>query len=170
MKNKADNLTISLLMQTQVTRYAFVGILIAIISILAATLIVSYQMTGQISWRGLYLAQTTNPAIWALDITPFIFAYWGQSFFFSLSDKAKNYLQYKEQEFRNENTNMKLQYYYESNHDKLTKLPNSLLFNEKTKQAILRMNDGQKLAVTIIKIKNFPQLLTHLNAHEIDEL
>lgn len=61
----------SIILKEYVNKYAYIGLSIAISSILLASLIVSYQMTGWINLEGFIKAQATNPAIWMLDLTPF---------------------------------------------------------------------------------------------------
>lgn len=61
----------SIILKEYVNKYAYIGLSIAIGSIFIASLIVSYQITGFINLEGFIKAQTTNPAIWMLDLTPF---------------------------------------------------------------------------------------------------
>ncbi len=158
MQIKNDVELSSTILKTHVNQYAIIGLLISLCSIVIATLIVSYQLTGTLSVRGIYLAQTTNPAIWALDLTPFMFAYWGQAFCYGLASKAESILEDKEKEFQTRNSDLKLKLQYESNYDKLTHLPNRRLLTEKIDQAISQSAADNQLAVIILNINNFKQI------------
>lgn len=145
----------SVILKGHVNRYAFLGLLISIGSILIASSIVSYQLTGSISLGGFIQAQKSNPAIWILDITPFMFVYWGQAFCYGLVNKAESLLVDKTKELLNISGNLELKLKYESNHDNLTNLPNSRLLNEKIRLAIEQLGAQGELAVIVIKINDF---------------
>lgn len=157
-------------LKSDVNRYALIGLIIAISSIILATALVSYQLTGSISLHGLYLAQTTNPAIWALDLTPLIFAYWGQSFLFSLSNKAADLLDSKELELKMKTTDLELKYQYEFNHDSLTQLPNRMMMLDKTEQSLIHSDENSPLAIIIIKFKDFEQLKMNVSIYNLNNI
>lgn len=148
----------SSLLKTHVTRYALIGLMISFISILLATIIVSYQLTGSVSFRGLYLAQVSNPAIWALDLTPLLFAYWGQSFCYGLASRAESIIEDKEREYQHKNSDLKLKLQHENNYDKLTHLPSRSLIIEKINQAISQNEPDSQSAVIIININHFKNI------------
>ncbi|KTC66407.1 regulatory protein (GGDEF and EAL domains) (plasmid) [Legionella adelaidensis] len=148
----------STVLKGHVNKYAILGLIISIGSIVFASLIVAYQMTGELSLSSFLLAQTSNPAIWALDLTPFMFAYWGQSFCYELANKAELIIEDKTREYVSKSGDLELKLKYESNHDSLTNLPNSRLLAQRINQGIKQINKGEHLAVVIININNFKQV------------
>lgn len=151
-----QHLTIrSSVLKGHVNKYAILGLIISISSIIVATILVSYQMTGGISLSGLIHAQTSNPAIWALDLTPFMFAYWGQSFCYELASKTELIIEDKTRELVDKRGDLEQKLQYESNHDSLTNLPNIRLLSKRINQGIQQLKKGEMLAVIILNINNF---------------
>lgn len=148
----------SILLKSHVNRYTMLGLAIAIGSILIASFIVSYQLTGAISLYGFIEAQKTNPAIWVLNLTPFMFVYWGQAFCYGLVDRAQSLLGDKTKEFLNISGNLEMKLKYESNHDHLTNIPNSRMLCEKIKDSIEQLGTQGQLAVIVIKINDFANI------------
>lgn len=148
----------SSILKGHVNRYAILGLIISLTSILLASMLVSYQLTGRISLEGMIAAQTSNPAIWALDITPFMFAYWGQSFCYELASKAESIIEDKTREMATKSGDLELKLKYESNHDSLTNLPNNRLLSQRMNQAIQQIQKGEELALIVLAIRNFKEI------------
>ncbi|WP_042646721.1 putative bifunctional diguanylate cyclase/phosphodiesterase [Legionella pneumophila] len=166
--NIKSNLAYStVILKGHVNRYAFLGLLISVGSILIASCIVSYQLTGSVSLGGFIQAQRSNPAIWILDLTPFMFVYWGQAFCYGLVNKAESLLVDKTKELLNISGNLELKLKYESNHDSLTNLPNNRLLNEKIRLAIEQLGLQGELAVIVIKINDLNYNFSSFNANNI---
>ncbi|TAL61187.1 MAG: GGDEF domain-containing protein [Legionella sp.] len=151
----------SIILKSYVNLYAFIGLGISISSIFIASLFVAYQMTGTISMEGFVRAQMSNPAIWVLDLTPFLFAYWGQSFCYGLVNKAETILMLKTNEFLSKRGDLEQKLRYESQYDSLTGLPNSRLFSEQLTQSIQQLGKGNELAVIVLKINDFKSILSN---------
>jgi diguanylate cyclase len=151
----------SKILKKHVNRYCILGLIIALTSILVGTAAVSYQMTAQINFWGLCLAQSSNPALWALDLTPFMFAYWGQSFCLSLAKKVEAIIADKTREFHNLSSELELQLKFESNYDQLTNLPNLRFLLEKIEQGIAQLDNNGNLVVIILNIKDFKVINTN---------
>ncbi|WP_058519145.1 putative bifunctional diguanylate cyclase/phosphodiesterase [Legionella parisiensis] len=145
----------SVVFKEYVNKYAYIGLSISICSILIASFIVSYQITGFINLNGFVKAQTTNPAIWVLDLSPFLFAYWGQSFCHGLANTAESLVADKTKALLYKSGDLELKLKYESEHDYFTQLPNALLFSEQIKQAIVKIEKPNELAVVILKLNDF---------------
>jgi diguanylate cyclase len=157
--NIKNNITpSSIILKRHVNRYTFLGLAIALSSILIASLVVSYQMTGEVSLAGFILAQKSNPAIWILNLTPFMFGYWGQAFCEGLVDRAQSFLGDKTKEFQNISNDLEFKLKYESNHDSLTKLPNARMFTEQIEHDIEQLGNQGQLAVIVIKINDFQNI------------
>lgn len=153
----------SVILKGHVNRYAFLGLLISVGSILIASCIVSYQLTGSVSLGGFIQAQRSNPAIWILDLTPFMFVYWGQAFCYGLVNKAESLLVDKTKELLNISGNLELKLKYDS----LTNLPNNRLLNEKIRLAIEQLGSQGELAVIVIKINDLNYNFSSFNTNNI---
>jgi diguanylate cyclase (GGDEF)-like protein len=156
IKNKL--LTSSILLKSHVNRYTFLGLVIALGSILTACIIVSYQLTGHITLEGIVAAQISNPAIWILDLTPFMFIYWGQAFCEGIVNQAQSILIDKTDEFLKISSSLELKLKYESNHDNVTKLPNNHMFSGQISNAIDQLGTQGQLAVIVVKINDFENI------------
>lgn len=146
------------IMKNQVHRYAWYGLSIALASIVVATMLAAYQLHGHISLAGIIEAQKTNPALWALNITPFFFAYWGQYFFYKLMLTAEGIIgdQAKEFQILSHELEMKLQ--FETNHDSLTNLPNRRYFVDRIKQATAQVSPHYQVVVVVLNINDFKKV------------
>tara|TARA_Y100000588_G_scaffold289782_1_gene308430 strand:- start:351 stop:1994 length:1644 start_codon:yes stop_codon:yes gene_type:complete len=161
----------SKVLKGHVNQYAILGLIIAILSILLASCLVSYQLTGAVTLQGIFLAQTTNPAIWALNITPFMFAYWGQSFCLSLASKAESIIEDKEREYAVKSDDLESKLKYESNHDGLTNLPNARLLTTRLNQAIEGVRDEKECTVLImISINHFRDIILNTGGYTANNL
>ncbi len=148
----------AIILKHHVNRYTFLGLAIAVGSIIIASCIVSYQLTGRIDLDGIIAAQRSNPAIWILNLTPFMFVYWGQAFCEGIVTQAQSILTDTADEFLKISGNLELKLKYESNHDNLTKLPNNRMFNELVTTAIDQLGSTGQLAVVIIEINDFKNI------------
>lgn len=66
------------LLHTRTSRTAVQGTLVASTAVIIATLLAAYVQTGGISLGSISTAQSSNSALWLLDLMPFAFAFWGQ--------------------------------------------------------------------------------------------
>lgn len=87
-------------MRERASKYAVYGVYIASVSVVIATLLVSYVMQGTISLEGIIIAQTSNIALWTVDCMPFLFAMWGQYASYRMASDADDYVKTKTQSLR----------------------------------------------------------------------
>jgi len=66
------------LLRGRANRYAWIGLLVAALAILAATLLSCRYEFDDYSLEGMLAVQQTNPALWLLDLMPLAFLIWGQ--------------------------------------------------------------------------------------------
>lgn len=159
------------LLKTRVSKYAWFGLGISILTILVATLAVSYQMTGTISITGIIEAQKTNVALMILDLTPFLFMFWGQSVSSMMSYTASAMVIDQTEALRLEKSQLESKVEHESSHDVLTSLPNRKTFVKRLKRAITAMSGHEgKLAVIIVNINNFKEINNGLGANNADKI
>ena len=71
----ADN---ARLLKAHANKFAVYGTIIAIIAIILATLLVSYNQFDAYSYTTFIKAQQASPVLWMMDGMPFVFAFWGQ--------------------------------------------------------------------------------------------
>ena len=64
-------------LKSEVSKAAYQGVVIAITSIIIATLFVCFYQEGRISLDGIVNAQRSNYALWVLDGIPFVFGFGG---------------------------------------------------------------------------------------------
>ena len=78
--NKTDGgLTITrALFRARVNAYALWGTGIALFAVIAGTLLVSVYQFGTVSPEAVITVQVSNPALWLLNLMPFVFGVWGQ--------------------------------------------------------------------------------------------
>lgn len=70
--------TLSTLLRARATRHAWIGLGIAVAAIVLATLLACLVAERHITFEGLIRTQRDNPALWLLDLMPFLFLLFGQ--------------------------------------------------------------------------------------------
>lgn len=66
------------LLRSKTNRYAWYGLGIALLAIVAATLLAARAAYGDVDWDKLLRVHAENPALWLLDAMPLVFLVWGQ--------------------------------------------------------------------------------------------
>lgn len=159
MSIKYDTTSSSINLKNYVNKYVFFGLSIGLCSVLIASLIVSHQLTGSINLEGVLKAQLTNPIIWVLDLTPFLFSFWGYSFNNELKNNPKSELNNDSHlDFFTKSGDLELKINYESHHDNLTHLPNNRLFSDQLSQAIKQLGKNNELGLIILRINDFKNI------------
>ncbi len=146
-------------LKSTVNQYGLYGLAISLGTILIATIIVSFQMTGQITFNNLILAQKNNFALRVLDLLPFMFAFWGQYTTTVMAHHASAIIMEETDELREESTEWKRKSRHHTTHDTLTELPNRSLFYELLSEAIhVAARDNKKLVILYINLVGFRQV------------
>ena len=162
----SDNVRV---LKSEVSKAAYQGVLIAVGSIVIATLLVSYYYTGSINFQGIIKAQRENYVLWALDAVPFIFGFWGQYSSSIMAYQAGALIFDQTQELRNKAETLEKQANYTATHDTLTDLPNRALFYDRVEQSILSAaNQSRVLSVLLIEIANFKEIYDTLGRNSSD--
>ncbi len=151
-------------LRDHVSKYAWLGLSLSFLSILLATTLVSYQLTSSIDFSGLILAQKTNPALWALDFTPFMFLYWGQSFCYGMANTMETLIDDETRELKHKSTELELKLHYEKNHDSLTNIPNQRLFLHRLHEAIHQVDSEEQVVVLVVHVNGFKEWNTTLGS------
>lgn len=148
----------SIVLKSHVNRYAILGFIIALSSILVASLIVSYQLTGYVTLYGFIQAQKLNPVIWIMDLTPFLFAYWGQAFCIGLVNRAETLMGEKTKEFISINNELESKLMHESHYDSLTNLPNARTLSKQVERAINVSGRHNEVAIIVLKMNDLSSI------------
>ncbi len=144
------------LLKSSVNRYGLYGVMIAIFTITASAMLVSYQMTGQVNLYTIFQAHQENFALRILDFLPFIFAYWGQYSGKEIVSQAGRMMLEHTEDLREENTSWKNKSLHKETHDTLTNLPNRVLFYEKLQDAInASKQNNTHISVVFMDLDNF---------------
>jgi diguanylate cyclase (GGDEF)-like protein len=146
-------------LKSTVNQYGLYGLAISLGTILIATIIVSFQMTGQVTLNNLILAQKTNFALRILDLLPFMFAFWGQYTTTVMAHHASAIIMDETDELREETTEWKRKSLHHTTHDTLTKLPNRSLFYELLSEVIhIASRDNKKIVLLYINLVGFREI------------
>lgn len=159
------------IMKSQVTRYAVIGTLIAVVALLLATLINAYIQSGKISIETMVLAQQTNVTLWFLDAMPFIFAFWGQYTSTVMAYEASTMVVDQTQDLRDLTVALEHKAAHEATHDSLTGLPNRVLLYDRLNQAIQAASRrNTSLVLMILDIDEFKHINESLGHYSGDQL
>lgn len=159
------------LLKNRVSKHAIYGLVLSVFSILVATLLVSYQMTGTIDLHGVVKAQQSNVAIWILDTTPFLFTFWGQYVSYVVSYAAGAMVIDQTNELKLQTSALESKVLHESMHDGLTDLPNRMLLIDRFNQALTTAkSENKSIVIMVININGFKEINDGLGHHGGDRV
>ena len=159
------------LLKTKASKHAIFGVLIALAAIALATLGVAYMKGDAFSFDAMILAQKENPALWLLDLMPFIFALWGQYVSSMMAYEASAMVIDQTSELRTQTTLMEKQATRSATHDALTDLPNRVLLRDRLEQALYSASKKKRrLAVMIMDLDRFKEINDTLGHYNGDRL
>ena len=160
------------ILKGRATKMAIQGVIIALVSILVATILVSYYEAGEISLAAMIEAQKTNYALWILDIVPFIFAFWGQYSSSIIAYEAGALIDRQTedlQSLRIKTEILEQQANFAVTHDIVTRLPNRALFYDRVEQAIKNARfQNSEFTLLLIEIENFKEIYDTLGRMSSD--
>jgi len=163
-----DNVRI---LKGEVTKAAYQGVAIAMISVVVATLLVCFYQNDSITAEGIISAQKNNFALWIMDGVPFVFALWGQYSGSIIAYQASAIIFDQTQELRNKAENLEKKANYTATHDVITDLPNRSLFYDRVEQGILSANHQKKLlSILLVEIVNFKEVYDTLGSTSSDHI
>src|SRR3569623_2074977 len=136
------------LLKTKAARPAIYGVSIAVIAIMVATLLVSHITYGAGSLEGIVAAQRINIALWARELMPFGFAFWGQYVSSLIAYEAGAMVIDQTQDLRTKTTALEYQAMHDATHDALTDLPSRLKHVVREADTLARLG-GDEFAVIL---------------------
>ncbi len=172
MLSDYSNLTATVkLLKSRVNKFSIYGALIAILTIIVATLFTSYQQYSTVTLTSLIDSQKTNMVLWLLDIMPFVFAFWGQYAGSMMAYEAGVMIMDQTNQLRVETSTLEQKAQHDTTHDPITELPNRILFFDRLDQALSSaQREDNQVAILILSLSNFKELnhtLGHYNGDRV---
>jgi diguanylate cyclase (GGDEF)-like protein len=145
------------------------GVLVAMVAVILATLAVAYINDRAISLAGILQAQTSNFALWVLDLMPFVFGYIGQYASHAMLREANSLVREQTQELRARADDLEKQANFAATHDRVTELPNRALFADRVERSIMRSHElNEHFAVLLLNIDNMKEVQDTLGPGRAD--
>jgi diguanylate cyclase (GGDEF)-like protein len=146
------------ILKEHISRYTILGLVLSFATIIIASLLAAYQQSNAMDLAAIIRAQKSNPSLWGLDFTPFIFAFWGQSFCYDLANTMETILEDKTRDLLNRSSDLELKLKHQTNHDGLTNLPNQNLLAERINQGIENLQKEDHLVLLVLHIHSFKEI------------
>lgn len=159
------------LLKTRVNKHAVYGVIVAMLAIILATLLVSYDQFSAYSYANFVKVQQTSPVLWIMDGMPFIFAFWGQYASSIMAYEAGALIVDQTNELRVHSNTLEQKAAHEATHDPLTDLPNRILLGDRLQQALhTAQREKEHLAVLILGFNDFKKVSNTLGRYDGDRL
>ncbi len=158
-------------LKAKATKQSIIGVIIACIAIITATIASSILDSGSVSLKGVVDAQKNNFVLWILDTMPFVFAVWGQYVGSLIAYEASALVMDQTQDLRTQTAALEIKAEHDMTHDSLTGLPNRVLLQDRVEQSIsTAFREKFKIALMVLDIDRFKEInetLGHFNGDRI---
>lgn len=162
MNNTSQLKTLELtskLLRGRANRYAWIGLLIAMLAIIAATLLTCFYESGRVDFNTVIAAHQKNPGLWLLDVMPLLFVLWGQYIGVMMSYQAGAMVMDETRELREKTTLLEYRLGQSAVPGLTTGLPNRHAFISLITRALRAQQNPQDLtAILILDTDQHPEL------------
>jgi diguanylate cyclase (GGDEF)-like protein len=159
------------LLRSHATHHAYVGMGIALVAVVVATMVTAWLQSGGVSLPSLIAAQRENVSLWLLDAMPFAFALWGQYVSILMAHEAGAMVLDATEGLRARNAALEVTADRQLTHDPLTDLPNRGLFLDRLEQAIEQTHrDQSRIGVIVLNLDGFKEVNDALGQYNGDRL
>ena len=160
------------LLRSKASKQAIIGTIIASVTVVVATLLSAYFSNHyELTLASIIHAQATNPVLWLLDATPFVFGFWGQYTSTVIAYEAGAMVMDQTSDLRTRTVALENRISHESTHDQLTDLPNRVLFVDRLEQALQLANTEKiELGVLFLDLDHFKEINDSLGHHSGDRV
>ncbi len=145
------------LLRARANRHAWIGLLIAVAAIVAATLLVCLYRHGAITLDAMADVHAENPALWFLDAMPLLFLVWGQYIGTMMSYQAGAMVLDETRDLREEASRLQYQLGQAPVPGQLQGWPNRHGFTERIDRAALRRG-GKGFAVLSLSTEQYHEI------------
>lgn len=160
------------LLRSKASKQAIIGTIIALVTVVIATLLSAYFSNHyELTLESIMHSQATNPVLWLLDATPFVFGFWGQYTSTVIAYEAGAMVMDQTSDLRTRTVALENRISHESTHDQLTDLPNRVLFADRLEQALQLANSEKiQLGVLFLDLDHFKEINDSLGHHSGDRV
>lgn len=160
------------LLRSKASKQAILGMIIALVTVVVATVLSAYFSEHyKLTLEGIIHAQATNPVLWLLDLTPFIFGFWGQYTSTVIAYEAGAMVMDQTSDLRTRTAALENRISHEATHDQLTDLPNRVLFVDRLEQALqLAHIEKSEIGVLFLDLDHFKEINDTLGHHSGDRV
>jgi len=147
------------LLRSKTNRYAWIGLGISVAALVVATLLSCRYECNELSWAGIVQVQSTNPALWLLDLMPLAFVVWGQYIGTMMSYQAGALLIDETHALREQTTILQHELERGPATSHALGLPNRHVFLSSIGRAIARRRlHGEQVAILTLDTEQFHEL------------
>lgn len=158
-------------LRSRVSRYAYYGLVIALVAVLLATIVTVYLAGEAITLDSLYAAQRDNVSLLILDFMPFVFAVWGQYVGVVLSHEAGAIVFDQTESLRSDNAALEAEAKRRVQVDTLTGLASRAYFIEQLEAAVASAHLSRtRLGIMVIDLDGFSEVNDQFGASNGDRV
>jgi diguanylate cyclase (GGDEF)-like protein len=146
-------------LRAKTNRHAWTGLWIALLALCLAMALSSYLQFQTLSLDTLQAIQQNNPAIWLLDVMPFLFLAWGQYIGTVISYQAGAIIADETRDLREKNNKLEYELERTGAQRQLTDLPNQWTFASKLSRVIdSRAEHKGRCAVLVVDTQQYHEV------------
>jgi len=146
-------------LRAKANRHAWVGLWIALAALCLAMILSSYLQFETFSLETLQAIQQHNPAVWLLDVMPFLFLAWGQHIGTVISYQAGAIIADETRELREKNSKLEYELEHTGAQRQLADLPNQWAFASKLSRVIARRAEHKgHCAVLVVDTQQYHEV------------